>query len=61
MSWLQLLLVETAAWKGEQACRVDRPGGHPEPEESLKLVGPGQRLATLPPQLVRWLAVLSLP
>ena len=53
LSWLQLLLVETAAWKGEQACRVDRPGGHPEPEESLKLAGPGQSLATLPPQLVR--------
>ena len=32
----KVILVETAAWKGEGACRIDRPGGHAEPEESFK-------------------------
>ena len=29
----KVVFVENAAWKGEQACRVDRPGGHAEPGE----------------------------
>ena len=32
----KVIMVETAAWKGEGGCSVDRPGGHAEPEESLK-------------------------
>ena len=28
-------MVKTAAWKGEQGCKIDRPGGHPEPDECL--------------------------
>lgn len=38
----KVLLVETAPWKGEQACKVDRPGGHAEPDESLKGLQGGQ-------------------
>jgi len=34
----KVVLVESAAWKGEQACKIDRPGGHAEPDESLKLL-----------------------
>ena len=34
----KVIMVETAGWKGEGACSVDRPGGHAEPEESLKHV-----------------------
>ena len=33
----KVVLVESASWKGEQACKIDRPGGHAEPDESLKL------------------------
>ena len=40
----KVVFVENAAWKGEQACRVDRPGGHAEPgecagEDATKLSG----------------------
>jgi len=34
----KVVLVENAAWKGEQACKIDRPGGHAEPDESVKLL-----------------------
>eukprot|EP00090_Calanus_glacialis_P005240 TRINITY_DN14058_c0_g1_i1.p1 TRINITY_DN14058_c0_g1~~TRINITY_DN14058_c0_g1_i1.p1 ORF type:complete len:295 (-),score=75.55 TRINITY_DN14058_c0_g1_i1:37-921(-) len=34
----KVILVESAAWKGEQACKIDRPGGHAEPDESVKLL-----------------------
>ena len=40
----QLVLVETAAWKGEGACMVDRPGGHAEPDEAGELSGAGVAL-----------------
>ena len=33
----KIVLVENADWKGEQACKIDRPGGHAEPDESSKL------------------------
>jgi hypothetical protein len=50
----KVVMVETAGWKGEQGCRVDRPGGHAEPEESLALLPEaGRTLAGLTPQLVR--------
>jgi len=39
----KVVLVETASWKGEQGCKVDRPGGHAEPEESLKLLPETER------------------
>jgi len=39
----KVILVETAAWKGEGACRIDRPGGHAEPEESLKNLQTGEK------------------
>ena len=29
----RLVFVENAAWKGEQGCKIDRPGGHAEPGE----------------------------
>ena len=32
----KVIFVESAAWKGEQACKIDRPGGHAEPDESIK-------------------------
>ena len=45
----KVVFVENAAWKGEQACRVDRPGGHAEPgecagEDATKLSGAEVRL-----------------
>ena len=39
----KVVLVESAAWKGEQACKIDRPGGHAEPDESLKLLPEDKR------------------
>jgi len=39
----KVILVETAAWKGEQACKIDRPGGHAEPDESVKLLPEGTK------------------
>ena len=40
----KVIMVETAAWKGEGGCSVDRPGGHAEPEESLKNIdGDGEK------------------
>ena len=32
----KVVFVENADWKGEQACKVDRPGGHAEPGECVK-------------------------
>jgi len=32
----KVVFVENAAWKGEQACKVDRPGGHAEPDDCKK-------------------------
>jgi len=34
----KIIFIETAAWKGEGACRIDRPGGHAEPEECFKSI-----------------------
>ena len=39
----KVVLVESAPWKGEQACKIDRPGGHAEPDESLKLLPEDKR------------------
>ena len=32
----KVVFVENADWKGEQACKIDRPGGHAEPGECVK-------------------------
>lgn len=34
-----VVLMERAAWTGEGAGKVDRPGGHPEPEIVQKVSG----------------------
>lgn len=39
----KVILLESAAWKGEQACKIDRPGGHAEPDESVKLLPEGKK------------------
>jgi len=50
----KVVLVETASWKGEQGCKVDRPGGHAEPQESLALLPETQKdVAYLTPDLVK--------
>lgn len=50
----KVVLVETASWKGEQGCKVDRPGGHAEPEESLKLLPQTERkVSNITKELVR--------
>ena len=32
----KFFLIKNALWKGEQGGKLDRPGGHPEPEEAYK-------------------------
>jgi len=50
----KVVLVETASWKGEQGCKVDRPGGHAEPEESLRLLPESERkVENITEELVR--------
>ena len=42
-----VIMVENAAWKGEQACKVDRPGGHAEPSECLGEEGDNEAMARI--------------
>ena len=32
-----VVLIRRALWTGEAAGKIDRPGGHPEPDEALKV------------------------
>ena len=32
-----VILIRRALWTGEAAGKIDRPGGHPEPDEALKV------------------------
>ena len=48
-----VVFVENAAWKGEQACKVDRPGGHAEPSECVGEQGDAETMARIPPTEVR--------
>ena len=48
-----VVFVENAAWKGEQACKVDRPGGHAEPSECVGEEGDTEAMARIPPSEVR--------
>ena len=42
-----VVFVENAAWKGEQACKVDRPGGHAEPSECVAEEGDTEAMARI--------------
>ena len=34
-----VVLVRRASWTGEGAGMIDRPGGHPEPDDALQVPG----------------------